>query len=100
MKIISIGEVLWDVLGDREHLGGAPFNFAAHLAKLGHEVFFVSGVGRDARGDRIIEELSGRGVSPRYISRDAKYPTGIATATLSSDGQPTFTIHRPAAYDF
>jgi fructokinase len=33
MRVISIGEVLWDVLEDKEHLGGAPFNFAAHLKK-------------------------------------------------------------------
>lgn len=100
MKIISIGEVLWDVLGDSEHLGGAPFNFAAHLAKLGHEVYFISGVGADARGDRILEELSRRGLSKRYVSRISRQPTGIVTVNLSPDGQPTFAIHRPAAYDF
>jgi fructokinase len=100
MKIISIGEVLWDVIGTTEHLGGAPFNFAAHLAQLGHEVYFVSGVGADKRGDRIIEEMSRRGMSTRYISRIAEHPTGSVTVELSSDGQPSFAIYRPAAYDF
>jgi len=32
MKIISLGEVLWDILPSAEHLGGAPFNFALHAA--------------------------------------------------------------------
>ena len=36
MNIISIGEVLWDVFGDTEHLGGAAFNFGAHAKILGH----------------------------------------------------------------
>ncbi len=27
-RIVSIGEVLWDVFPDSEKLGGAPFNFA------------------------------------------------------------------------
>lgn len=99
MKIISIGEVLWDVIGTTEHLGGAPFNFAAHLAQLGHEVYFISGVGADNRGDRIIEEMTRRGLSTRYISRTAEQATGSVTVQLSSDGQPRFTIHRPAAYD-
>ena len=32
MKIISVGEILWNVIGRNEHLGGAPFNFAVHAA--------------------------------------------------------------------
>ena len=35
MNILSIGEVLWDVFGDAEHLGGAALNFAAHARVLG-----------------------------------------------------------------
>ena len=30
MRIISIGEILWDVYGDKEFVGGAPFNFSVH----------------------------------------------------------------------
>ena len=45
MRIVSIGEVLWDVIGDKEYLGGAALNFAAHAARLGHTVFFVSAIG-------------------------------------------------------
>src|SRR5207248_2010582 len=66
---------------------------------LGHEVYFISGVGADNRGDRIIEEMTRRGLSTRYISRTAEQATGSVTVQLSSDGQPRFTIHRPAAYD-
>jgi fructokinase len=100
MKIVSIGEVLWDVIGSDEHLGGAPFNFAAHAGKLGHEVLFVSAVGADARGDRILERMKGLGLSTRFISRVKDYPTGSVTVTLDAAGQPSYVIHRPAAYDF
>ena len=41
MRILSVGEILWDVIGPTEHLGGAPLNFAAHIQKLGHEVFLL-----------------------------------------------------------
>ena len=51
MNLISIGEVLWDVVGETDHLGGAPLNFAAHAAKLGHSCFLVSAVGSDERGE-------------------------------------------------
>lgn len=100
MKIVSIGEVLWDVIGDKEHLGGAPFNFAAHARKLGHEVLFVSAVGYDERGDRVLECMAQMGLSTRFVRRAEGFPTGIASVTLDATGQPTFCIERPAAYDF
>ncbi len=54
MRILSVGEILWDVIGQTEHLGGAPLNFAAHAQKLGHEVFLLSAVGDDKRGLRAL----------------------------------------------
>ena len=100
MKIVSIGEVLWDVIGDEEHLGGAPFNFAAHARRLGHEVYFVSAVGWDERGDRVLEYMAQMKLSTRFVRRTEGYPTGIASVTLDASGQPSFHIEHPAAYDF
>jgi fructokinase len=99
MKIISIGEVLWDVIGEFEHLGGAPFNFAAHIGRLGHEVLFVSAVGADERGDRVLQRMQDMNLSTRYVARLTEYSTGHVTVSLDSARQPTFVIHRPAAYD-
>lgn len=92
--------MLWDVVGDTEHLGGAPFNFAAHLSKLGHDVSFISAVGMDARGDKILDRMAGMGLSARCVRRLANYPTGTATVTFDVENQPHFKISRPAAYDF
>ncbi|MCU1298258.1 MAG: PfkB domain protein [Acidobacteriaceae bacterium] len=100
MNVISIGEVLWDVVGPTGHLGGAPFNFSAHLSKLGHNVSFISGVGSDPRGQRVLEQMAEQGLSSQYVRRVEDYPTGIATVTLYGSGQPEFVIKRPAAYDF
>jgi len=99
MKIVSIGEVLWDVIGDKEHLGGAPFNFAAHARRLGHEVYFVSAVGCDERGDRVLERMTQMKLSTRYLRRAEGFPTGTASVTLDPKGQPSFRIEHPAAYD-
>jgi fructokinase len=100
VKIISIGEVLWDVVGNAEHLGGAPFNFAAHLTVLGHSVSFISAVGEDERGRKVLERVAGMGLSSRYVHCLKQYGTGVVTVTLDGQGQPQFVIHRPAAYDF
>jgi fructokinase len=99
MRIVSIGEILWDVFDDAEHLGGAVFNFAAHAARLGHQIFFVSAVGDDERGRRALERTTALGLSTRYVSTTSEAPTGIVTVTVAADGQPSFVIHRPAAYD-
>jgi fructokinase len=100
VNIVSIGEVLWDVVGETEHLGGAPFNFAAHLSRLGHRVSFISAVGKDEKGDRILDRMAGMALATRYVRRVEDYPTGTATVTVDARNQPRFVIHRPAAYDF
>ncbi len=100
MRILSVGEILWDVIGQSEHLGGAPLNFAAHAQKLGHEVFPLSAVGGDERGHRALELIRGCGISTEFIRVLPDKPTGTAEVELDLDGKPTFRIVRPAAYDF
>jgi fructokinase len=99
LRIVSIGEVLWDVIGDKEYLGGAALNFSAHAARLGHEVFFVSAVGKDERGGRVLERMTQLGLSTRFVRAIDAYPTGIVTVELNDSGVPKFTLHHPAAYD-
>lgn len=99
MKIISVGEVLWDVIGGEEHLGGAPLNLAAHARQLGHESLLVSAVGNDERGDRALASVARLGLETRFIARSHRWPTGTASVALDAQRQPRFTIHRPAAYD-
>ncbi len=100
MRIVSIGEILWDVIGPSEYLGGAPLNFAAHAHKLGHEVFLVSAVGDDERGRRALDGLEKCGISTDFVQVIAGKRTGTAEVELDPDGKPMFRIMRPAAYDY
>jgi fructokinase len=100
VKIISIGEILWDVFPDAERLGGAPFNFAVNAHRLGHDVRFISAVGQDDRGFRALNRVTRLGLSVEFVEAVADAPTGTVTIELDSGGEPTYTIHRPAAYDF
>lgn len=46
MKILSFGEIIWDVYSPVERtLGGAPLNFAAYAAMAGADVYLASAVG-------------------------------------------------------
>ena len=100
MNVLSIGEVLWDIVGQEEHLGGATFNFSAHLSRLGHQVSFISAVGKDELGQKVIKSMSRLGMTTEYLAVDKDHPTGTTSVALASDGQPKFVLHRPAAYDF
>jgi fructokinase len=100
VRIVSVGEILWDVIGENEYLGGAPLNFAAHAQKLGHEVYPLSAVGADKRGHKAIEMLKKRGMSTEFIQVLHNHPTGTAEVELDMEGKPTFRIVRSVAYDF
>ena len=100
MRVLSIGEILWDVIGPNEHLGGAPFNICAHLMRLGHEVMFVSAVGDDERGRRALDELARLGIEDRYVAVTKEAPTGVSEIVLDESGKATHSLPRPAAYDF
>jgi fructokinase len=100
MKIVSVGEILWDLVEGREFLGGAPLNFALHAARLGHQALMVSAVGDDDRGLRSLAEMSARALRTDFISRVPGHPTGTVTVKMSHHGLPDYVIHRPAAYDF
>lgn len=98
MKILSFGEILWDVFPAEKKIGGAPFNFAAHASKLGAESYLVSAVGADENGKDAIEQAKRFGIRTDYISVDRKYPTGVCNVTLS-DGIPSYSLAENTAYD-
>jgi sugar/nucleoside kinase (ribokinase family) len=61
-------------------LGSASAIFASGVAKLGHEVTFVSKVGRDDFGDFCLEALRANGIQTRHVLREASEKTGITLA--------------------
>lgn len=99
MRNLVFGEILWDVFEDGERLGGAPFNFAAQLARLGHQPRLVSAVGEDDRGRRALEQGGKLGVGLDLTRTTGAEETGVVRVRLEN-GQPEYEIKRPAAYDF
>lgn len=100
MRIVSFGEVLWDVIGDREFLGGAPLNFSISAKRLGNEVALVSAVGADPRGALALQLIEEHGLGTELIRKLPDHSTGTAVATMDDSGSAAFQIIRPAAYDF
>lgn len=96
--IISFGEILWDVIEGVPHLGGAPFNFAAHCALSGLKTTIVSSVGDDSLGRRACEKACGYGVDVSGVAVHPKLPTGTVLVTLK-DGIPAYDIRTGVAWD-
>ncbi len=98
--ILSIGELLWDILPDDRQLGGAPTNFACHIANLGARSILMTRVGQDDAGLEAIRSLNKCGVDTCLIQQDETKPTGTAGVLLAPDGEPQFEIHQDVAWDF
>lgn len=99
-KMLCIGEVLWDIIREQEHIGGAPFNLAAHLARLGCRSSVLTRIGADSRGAAATAEMQRLGVDTSLVQIDAHHPTGWAKVELTGDGVPTFRFPDDPAYNF
>ncbi len=99
MPILSVGEILWDVFPDAEHLGGAPLNFAAALQRLGDRVVLATAVGADARGERALQRMRALGLSTELVQVAPGQATGTALVSKDPSGNASFVLPRPAAYD-
>ena len=97
--ILGIGELLWDVLPEGPRLGGAPANFTVMAGRLGDHAAILSRIGRDELGRRAMEQLDPFPVDAGKVQVDSAHETGRVTVALR-DGQPSYTIHHPAAWDF
>lgn len=97
--VVACGEVLWDLINGEAHIGGAPFNVAAHAVRCGLRAAMVSSVGDDQWGRRALSEIARLHVDARWVGIDAVHPTGTVTVTLQ-DGQPSYTIHEDVAWDY
>ena len=97
--VVGLGEILWDMLPGGKLMGGAPANFAYHAHVLGAEAVVASAVGNDADGQEIAERLAELEIVRDGLAVVDSLPTGTVAVTLGADGQPSYTIHEPVAWD-
>ena len=97
--ILGIGELLWDLLPEGPQLGGAPANFAVMAGRLGNHAVVLSRIGRDDLGRNAMELLNPLPADASFLQVDPAHETGRVTVAFEG-GQPHYTIHQPAAWDF
>lgn len=98
MRALVIGEALIDIVerdGEvtGEHVGGSPLNVAVGLARLGRPVDFLTHIGTDERGRRIVDYVERSGVQLVSDSTTAeRTPTALATLDENGSAQYVFDI--------
>lgn len=98
-SLIGIGEILWDLLPEGKHLGGAPANFAYTANQLGNKGIICSRIGNDDFGREIPEQLKTKKLTFDSIQIDANKQTGIVKVVLR-EGQPSYEIIENTAWDY
>jgi fructokinase len=98
-NILGIGELLWDMLPAGPQLGGAPANYTVMAGRLGNHASIISRIGSDDLGQGALEVLKPFPVDCALLQLDAEHTTGSVTVELK-DGQPSYIIHQPVAWDF
>lgn len=103
MEITCIGQALVDCItrrmgeedpSKRVHraksislsIGGDAVNEATVLARLGHRVRLVCGLGQDPAGDLILDHVRRNGIDGSLIDRKAGRPTPLANLLVNEDG--------------
>ena len=67
--------------------------------RLGNHAVILSRIGRDQLGRQAIERLDSLPVDASCLQVDPVHETGRVTVSFAS-GEPQYTIHQPAAWDF
>lgn len=98
LKVIAIGEIVWDCLPAGKQLGGAPLNFAFFAKELGAQAYAVSAVGVDELGDETLQVASATGVNLDFVQRN-DLPTSRVLVTLDDKGIPQYEIVEGVAWD-
>lgn len=100
MKLLSFGEILFDVFPDKACIGGAPLNLAAHFALQGGKAYMLSAVGKDKLGEQALCEVKKLLVHTTYVEVLSDKKTGQCLVTLDENKVPSYNLLSNVAYDY
>ncbi|MBJ3774964.1 carbohydrate kinase family protein [Acuticoccus mangrovi] len=107
MTVLICGEALYDVFFAGEsvdgftldaRIGGSAFNVAVGLSRLGRSVGLLTGISRDALGDKLVRSLAAERVEITYLKRTPA-PTTLALVSVEADGSARYRFYGEGAAD-
>ena len=104
-QIITIGESMVMMVADQSDslqfvtsytrkIAGAESNVAIGLARLGHDVGWISAIGDDPFGTYIRNTIRGEGVDTSQVKILTEYPTGMLVKERNEIGDPKVFYYR------
>ncbi|WP_284460634.1 carbohydrate kinase [Chryseobacterium sp.] len=100
-KAVCFGEVLWDIFpGEQKRVGGAPFNVAYHLSRMGVETHMISSVGDDQLGHDLLQKMKNWNISTEHIQINTEYATSTVIASMDENNDAHYDIVENVAWDF
>ncbi len=101
MTAVGLGELLFDVVDNTYHLGGAPANFAWHCAQLELNAYAVAAVGQDPLGKKALSMLGHLADYAGYVASENGriFATGCVKAQLDSAGRASYSFDEDCAFD-
>ncbi|WP_284463624.1 carbohydrate kinase [Chryseobacterium sp.] len=98
--VVCFGEVLWDIFPSGSRAGGAPFNVAYNLFKMGIDTKMLSRIGNDQLGHQLINQIDQWGITTDFIQVDQERPTGTVLADFDEHGEAQYEIVKEVAWDY
>jgi len=104
-KVILVGEPMALFIAETEgcletvtqftrSAAGAEMNVAIGLKRLGHEICYITKLGKDPFGNYLMEFLQKEGIDTSKICFDDHYPTAFQLKGKTSEGDPDVAYYR------
>ncbi|KGE15118.1 carbohydrate kinase family protein [Sphingobacterium deserti] len=101
IKVACFGELLWDIFpNNKRRIGGAPFNVAYHLFKMGMDATMLSAIGRDDLGAEVLDKLNAWKMTTKGLQIHESYPTSTVIAHMDENNDAHYDIVENVAWDF
>ncbi|WP_419488282.1 carbohydrate kinase family protein [Chryseobacterium bernardetii] len=97
---VCFGEVLWDIFPSGSRAGGAPFNVAYNLFKMGIDTKMLSRIGNDQLGHQLLNQIEDWGITTDFIQIDQEKATGTVLADFDEHGEAKYDIVQEVAWDY
>ena len=106
--ILCVGEILVDMIAHENDgcisylrkAGGAPFNVACSVSKVGIDSCFVGSVGNDTIGSFLCNFIEKQNLKDYYIEKQKDRNTTLAFVDLDEFGERSFCFYRKNTADY
>lgn len=98
MSIVIFGEAMLEYHSGGSsgglRYGGDTLNTAIHLARMGHDVAYVTAVGSDPISDALVSAWAAEGIDTRFVLRHPDRNPGIYAIHVDDTGERSFLYWR------